>query len=397
MSIPGAVPPPIPPEVLDEEREKLRKQLEIERGKSRVLYERAYQSYLTGIDRSSEGAAKTEEAATKPEFLDKIANAYQQAYALRAFRDVMEEAGPRGASTLEPEKTAPSNRIVENLIRSGMSPTVVNSWLKGLDPEALGAIIALSSDNPNLALSTFAMSQHGTRDQLTVKDVIELNAALNKSQNAPNVQLNLAELIREVKAQPPSASTADVMGTVIEAIKTGVSLASAGRSEEKPPAKGVFETLIQTPEGIKTAKELGLIGGDATQLQILTQMRKNDQEWQERTRESDRKWDLRREQIQAEHELKLEQIRESRHRTDMIGNSLKKIGEAVADGIAAGAEETEGKAAAEEATEETEGKLRQLKCSECGAPIIIPPEAKIGSTVTCPKCNAEFELTTPSK
>jgi len=396
MSGPGATPPPIPPEVLDEERERIRKQLEIERGKSRVLYEQAYQSYLHGISgrpQQQQGQAPT--PVPEQEFLTKIRQAYADAYSLRAFRDVMKEVTEE---TGQPPQTMPSaDNITTNLMKSGLPPQVVSQWVKGLDPEALGALIALSSNNPMLAMMSFAMTQRQGQQQLTIKDVIELNAALAKREAQPNVSLNIPELIKEVKAQPQGADPEKIVNATIGAIQTGMQIAGAGRSEE-PKRVGILETLLQTPEGTKTARELGLIGGETPMMGIIAEMRKNDQAFQKDMQESQRRWDLRLEQMRSETAYKKAQLAEGRRRTELIAGTLRRVGGAIARGISEGIAEGEGKKAEGQKTEEATGEEapQEYKC-DCGATISVPPGTQPGAVVTCAKCGAQYEATAPSE
>lgn len=395
MSRPGAVPPPIPPEVLDEERELIRKQLDLERGKSRILYEQAYQDYLTGTRRArGKGKGEPAEAVSEDQFYSAVRKAYQDAYSIRAYRDVLGDVTEHGARPA-PETMPSSDNITTSLMKSGVPPQAINQWLKGLDPEALGAMIALSSNNPALATMAFAMNQRPAQQGLSVKDVIELNVALQKATNQPNINVDIPKLIEAVKSQPQAASPKEIVDGTLEAIKTGIALASGGRSDEprEPRHEGILETLLKQPEGIKMAKELGLIGGDTPLLNIIAEMRKSDQQFQEKMSEADKRWQLRLEQVQSERELNIAKIQESKRRTDLIASSLQRIGTAVARGVARGGG-PEGKTAEEE-EEPEEGALKQLPCPDCNAPITLPPDAKPGMFVTCAKCGAKFEITPP--
>jgi len=388
MSAPvGAVPPPVPPEALEEERERIRRQLELERGKSRVLYEQAYQAYLQGLSgrpQPQPGQAPTPVA--EADFMKKIQNAYADAYALRAFRDVMKEVTEE---TGQPPQTMPSaDNVTTSLMKSGLPPQAISQWLKGMDPEALGALIALSSNNPMLAMMSFAMSQRQGQQQLTIKDVIELNSALAKRETQPNVSIDIPKLVEAVKAQPPQANPQEIVKSTIDAIQTGMQWASQGR--EEPKAKGLLEQLFASgPEGVKIAKEIGLIGGDASILQIVSQMRQNDQQFQERMRDSDRRWELRAQQLAGEMSFKKAQLAEGRRRTELIAGTLRRVGSAIAKGVSEGIAEAEGKKT--EGAEEGEETPQQYNCNDCGGVITVPPGMKPGAIVTCGKCGAQYE------
>jgi len=393
MSGLGAAPPPIPPEVLDEERERIRKQLELERGKSRVLYEKAYQAYLQGAAGVSQQGQP--QAVGEPEFMSKVKKAYEDAYALRAFRDVMEETTKPGRPM--PQAMPSADNITTSLMKSGLPPEVVNQWLKSLDPEALGALIALSTQNPALSPIMFALSQRQGQQQLTIKDVIELNAALAKRETQPNINIDIPKLVEAVKAQPPGVDSEKLVNATITAIQTGMQMAGAGRSEE-PRRVGILETLLQTPEGAKTAKELGLIGGDTPLMTIVAEMRKNDQQFQERMRSSDRAWELRLEEMRLRGNIERAKLAEGRRRTELLAGTLRRVGGAIARGIGEGiSEEAEGKKAEGKAEEGAEGEgegIQEYKC-ECGATISVPPGTQVGAVVKCAKCGAEYEATKP--
>jgi len=385
MSTPGAYPPPIPPEVLDEERERIRRQLEIERGKSRVLYEKAYQDYLRSVSHSSEqGPAQT--PVSEPDFFSQIRKAYGEAYALRAFRDVMEETTKPGRPA--PQTMPSTDSVTTSLMKSGLPPQAINEWLKTLDPEALGALVALSSNNPMLAMMSFAMSQRGgQQQQLTIKDVIELNAALSK-RTTPDVSLDIPKLIEAVKSQPQGSDPEKIVDSTLKAIQTGMQLATPRGGGEEPRSKGILETILAQPDGAKVAKELGLIGGDTPILSIMAEMRKNDQVFQREMKESDRRWELRLEEMRLKSNIERAKLSEGRRRTELIAGSLRRIGAAVARGLAESAgPEGEGKTEGEKEEPQT------LQCSECGADISVPPETKPGALITCAKCGAQYEAT----
>jgi len=389
MSTPvGASPPPVPPEALEEQREIVRKQLELERGKSRILYEQAYQAYLHGLSgRPQPQPSQAPTPVPEQEFMIKIRQAYADAYALRAFRDVMKETTEE---TGQPPQTMPSaDNITTSLMKSGLPPQAISQWVKGMDPEALGALIALSSNNPMLATMSFAMSQRQGQQQLTIKDVIELNAALAKRESQPNVAIDVAKIIESVRNQPTS-DPEKIVDSTLKAIQTGMQLASPKGGGEEPRPRGILEQILSQPDGAKVAKELGLIGGDTPILNIMAEMRKNDQQFQERMRSSDRAWELRLEEMRLRGNIERAKMAEGRRRTELIAGSLRRVGEAIARGIGEEIEGGEGKKAEGE-TAEGEA-LPQYQC-ECGATITVPPETKPGAIVTCAKCGAQYEAT----
>jgi len=384
-----------PPEDVLQQRiaqAKLQKQLELD--KSRILYEQLYQAELQRF-KGAYSAAPTQQGLQPtpvPEsfddFYSKVRKAYSEAYALRAFREVMKEVTEE---TGQPPQTMPSaDNITTSLMKSGLPPQAISQWLKGMDPEALGALIAYSSNNPMLAMMSYAMSQRQGQQQLTIKDVIELNAALAKRESQPNVAIDVAKIIESVRNQPTSDPD-KIVDSTLKAIQAGMQLASPRGGGEEPRPRGILEQILAQPDGAKVAKELGLIGGDTPILNIMAEMRKNDQAFQTQRDEAQRRWELRLEQLHAETALKKGQLAESRRRTDLIAGTLRRVGSSIARGFSEGIAEGEGKKA--EGKETTGGEaLQQYECS-CGATITVPPEAQVGSIVTCAKCGNQYEVT----
>lgn len=382
----SGIPPGTPIEVVNAERERIKKELELESMKSNLLYQRHYQKYMEGAPNEQVTQGQIEQTNQQVDDMTAVVrNAYSQAYALRAFREVMEGIHD-GDKKREIVQQQPANSIVTNLMASGVSPEAASKWLASLTPEALGAIIALQSGNPMLAQMSYAMGQRGSgQEGLTIKDVIELNQVLRDK--SPNMNIDFVKLLEVVKQQPQGMGPKEIT----ELILTGINLANQSRPTEAPREEkrsgGILERLMETPDGIKTAKELGLIGNDTSSLQIIAEMRKNDQLLQKQIKDSDRQWDLRMEELKAKREIAQMKIQEGRERTQLISNSLQRIGKSVAEAMSGGGEQEA------QTISQPIQQQQQFQCEECQGIITIPPNAVPGQTVECPKCHTKYQTT----
>jgi len=152
----------------------------------------------------------------------------------------------KGEKKAEKEQPMTTSALVTNLIRSGIDPKVANEWLKSLSPEALGALIALQSNNPALAMVAFGMTSQKKGEGLTVKDVVELNKAMQSSGVQPQITIDVDELVKAATgAGKPSetVSPTEIVYSTIKAIQTGIQLA-APKGEKK---ESWFDKLMSTP------------------------------------------------------------------------------------------------------------------------------------------------------
>lgn len=372
-----------PPEVLNAIRQQVKQELELETMKSSLLYQRQYQKFLKGAEPEPVKEGETERIASPTsDYTDAVKRAYSEAYALRAFRDVMKDVDDVNIKKeIQPQA---ANSIATTLMQSGASPEAINKWLTSLSPEALGALIALQSGNPMLAQMSFAMGQRGKDGGLTLNDVLTLSQALAKSSN-----IDIVKLLEVVSKQPQGVTTKEML----ELINMGVTLATRNQpqqiqQEEKKPT-GILENLLQTPEGAKLAKEMGLIGNDTATLTVIAEMRKNDQSFQKMMKDSDRNWELRLEELKAKREVAFAKIEEGRERTKLIGSSLQRVGSAIAEGILKGGE-AEG---TPDIMQATPNQPQRFECEVCHSPIIVPANAIPGQQVECPKCHEKYETT----
>lgn len=289
-----------------------------------------------------------------------------------------EQSGPAAPMT--------TSSLITNLITSGVDPKVANEWLKTLDPQAMGALIALQSNNPALSMLAFGMTSQKKGEGLTVKDVVELNKAMQSS-GGSNIK-DIAELAKAlVSANKPSetVSPKEMVDSTLTAVQTGIALASGGEK----PEKSWFDKLMSTPEGIQSAKEVGLFGGNPEYLKLQKEIRSADRQFMKDMKESDRRWEVRLQEMRNESRRMWAEVQESKRRTDLLSKGLKKIGSAIARAVAEEEEEEVEEAKAK--PKRKASKVKQYQC-ECGAAISVPKTAKAGETVQCAKCGNVYSI-----
>jgi len=295
----------------------------------------------------------------------------------------------------QPEQGTPmtTSSLITNLITSGVDPKVANEWLKTLDPQAMGALIALQSNNPALSMLAFGMTSQKKGEGLTVKDVVELNKAMASS-GGPDIKIDVAELVKAASgAAKPSesgVSAKEIVDSTLTAVQTGIALASGGKEKEE----SWFDKLMSTPEGLESAQKIGLFGGNPDYLRLQKEIREADRKFMREMKSDDRRWELQLQKMRDESRSMWAEAQERKRRTDLMASGLKRVGAAIARAVSEGEEEGEEVEEAKPAKRgKKESKIRQYECSECGSPISVPPSVKVGDSIQCASCGASFEVT----
>ena len=378
--LPGGL--PLPAEVVNAARQQAKQELELETTRSSILYQKAWQKWMRASEPEPVKVGETEEtkattSVSTDEFTTKVKQMYLDAYSLRAFKEIMEGKDEDKNKEIQ---QLPSTNIAASLIKSGVSPEDANKWLSSLTPQALGALLALQTGNPQLAQMSFAMGQRS--DGLTIKDIIELNQALGRS---PNMNIDFVKLLEVVKQQPQGMTSKELMDLFLSGVQFAQGQQPQRQSEPREKEVGVLENLLKTPEGARTAKELGLIGNDTGTLAIIAEMRKNDLLARKAEKDSDRNWDLRLEELKMRREIASQKIQGDRERTDLMIHGLQKIGEAVAGAFMGGEAELPDSSLASKP-----GQPQAFECEVCKSPIVIPAGTKLGAEVECGKCHTKY-------
>ncbi|MBA7609124.1 hypothetical protein ES703_16311 [subsurface metagenome] len=102
----------------------------------------------------------------------------------------------------------------------------------------------------------------------------------------------------------------------------------------------------------------------------------------------DRAFTMRIRQQDKDHDIKLAELGIEKERNNLFRDGFKRVGNAIALGLG---EEDEFEEDEKSAPAKGRGQLIKEKCTECGAEILIPPEAQVeGHEIKCSECPANF-------
>jgi len=284
-------------------------------------------------------------------------------------RQELEKMKSSGNSSNPDSQSTALAGIVAALIKAGVKPEQANEFLSKMNPEALAALASMTSNNPYLPVFLFLASQsRGQSPQsLTVKDVIELNKNvydlakdIGQSREGKGGDTSIIGIVKEMVGMVKDITAQQLLDKLDE-IKDAVS--SRG---------SIWDEILEDEKKFMRFKEL--FGGSSMNPEIQLKL----------------------EEMRQQHELNLKKLDielmklrnemlESRRKTKMFTQSLRKIGEAVAEGLVeAGGE---GEEYQKTSTATTEPTPTTMKCPKCGADI---PNVKPGATVTCPSCKTTY-------
>jgi hypothetical protein len=256
--------------------------------------------------------------------------------------------------------------MTASLIKAGVKPEQANEFFSKMNPEALAILSSLTSNNPYLPIFMFLASQSKgqTPQSMTPKDVIELNKSVyelagsiaGKSKGeggeVTSIVKSLADMVQNLYQQQ--------LLDKLDEVKNAV----GGRSS-------VWDEILEDDKKFTRFKEL--FGSGTTNPEVQIQL----------------------EQLRQQHELNLKkldlemlklrsELLESRRKSKLFSQSLRKIGEAIGEGV----EEASKGPTTAQYTPTTERPVT-MKCPKCGADI---PNVKPGMQVTCPSCNTTYTV-----
>jgi DNA-directed RNA polymerase subunit RPC12/RpoP len=258
-------------------------------------------------------------------------------------------ANPGGPSAL--------GAITAALIKAGVKPEEASEFLSKMNPEALATLTSLTSSNPYLPVLMYILSH--TRGQspqaVTVKDIVEINK-------------NTLDLAREISSSKGGGESGVVMvlKSLVDSVKEIYQQQLVGKLEELKnvlSGKSGLEAILEDGEKFRRFKEL--FGGSSANPEVQIQLEKMRQEHEFRMKQLD---------IEL---LKLKgEFLEGRRRAKMFSQTLRKLGEGIAEGLASATGE-----------KGMGYSVEKVKCPKCGSEI---PNVTLGSEVVCPKCNTRY-------
>jgi hypothetical protein len=281
----------------------------------------------------------------------------------------------RGQNTLgqsNPDQQAVAlGSLVAALVKAGVKPEQANEFLSKMNPEALATLSALTSSNPYLPLFLFIASQNrGTPPQnLSVKDIIEINkGTLELAQDLAGVQS------RRGQGQDALVTAFTTLANTVTQLYNAQLLSKLDEVKSAVAgSKSGWAEILEDEQRFRRFKEL--FGGGQTPPDVMIKL----------------------EEMRQQHELRLKQLDlemlklraellESRRKSKMFSQALRKIGESIGEGLKEAGEESE-RVSWAQGRLQSQPQPQTLKCPKCSADI---PNCVPGARVTCPNCKSVY-------
>ena len=262
--------------------------------------------------------------------------------------------------------------LVAALVKAGVKPEQANEFLSKMNPEALATLSALTSSNPYLPLFLFIASQNrGVAPQsLSVKDVIEIN------KGTLELAQDLAGLQGRGRGQGQDALIT-VFTTLANTVTQLYNAQLLSKLDEVKSAvagsKSGWAEILEDDAKFRRFKEL--FGGGQTPPDVMIKL----EEMRQQHELNLKRLDLEMLKLRAE-------LLESKRKSKMISQALRKIGESIGEGLREAGEESERLSRAQGQTQ-GQTQPQTLKCPKCGTDI---PNCVPNARVTCPNCKSVY-------
>jgi hypothetical protein len=256
--------------------------------------------------------------------------------------------------------------LTASLIKAGIKPEQANEFFGKMNPEALAVLTSLTSNNPYLPIFMYLATQsRGQNPQtLTTKDVIDINKGVfelaEKIGGKDKAESGMLGIVKELTNMMRDLYQKQLLDKLDE-VKNAV----GGRSS-------IWEEIFEDERKFNMLKEL--FGGKTTKPETEIELEKLRQQHEINMKRLD--LDL----------LKLRsEILEGRRKSKMFSQALRKIGEAIGEGLK--------ESTTEEGTtyerQQTQQIPTTLKCPKCNTDI---PDVKPDTIVTCPNCKSSYKV-----
>jgi len=166
----------------------------------------------------------------------------------------------------------------------------------------------------------------------------------------------------------------------------------AEKEDTGEPVKKEADSLAELDRGIELVRKIREVfpseGGEGGMTTAMIEFKKWEKTFELDVKKADREDRLALRKIDKAHDIELGKLGIERERNDLLRDGFKRVGRAFALGLG---EEDEFEEEEESAPAKGRGQLIKEKCTECGADILIPPEAQVeGHTIKCSECPATF-------
>lgn len=186
---------------------------------------------------------------------------------------------------------------------------------------------------------------------------------------------------------------------IFEKIKDLIEGEKAEKEEAGEATKNEKDSLAEIDRTLDLVQKLRDTfpsdGGGGGTSDSMIEFKKWEKEFDLKHKKADREERLDRRRIDKAHDIELGKLGIEQDRNDLLRDGFKRVGRAIALGLGEEDEFEEAIEAEYKVLDETpakgRGQLIKEKCTECGAEILIPPEAQVaGKEIKCSKCNSVF-------
>jgi len=197
------------------------------------------------------------------------------------------------------------------------------------------------------------------------------------------------------KAAPGGGGAVDELEKGIEVFTKIKTLVEGEKAEKNGAGEGTKkedDVLAELDRGLDLVKKIREVfpseGGGGGMSDAMMEFKKWEKNFELKTKTAERTERLERRRIDKAHDAKLIELGIQKEKNDLFRDGFKRIGRAIALGLG---EEDEYDEEEETAPAKGRGQLITEECSECGAKVLIPPEAQVaGKEIKCSKCNSIF-------
>jgi len=369
---------PPPDDELKAQKQRWKDQLDLEKTITESLYQKIKQRYYQDLMPKEKAQAPTEKIrSVSSEILDKVRAAYADAYALKAFREVL---GPE----LQPQQQA---QQVAQPAEEEKKSVFLQSWMKWAEKDqekAMQFLNSLSEEQISKLAYLDTKEDAGLARILpmisggksTISDILSV---INQLPKAPSPQEYMDTAIQLSDKLTPKPQTDNEYVKILKEQVDEIKRMNAMLQEElhkreleekDKEIENYRQTIERLEQKIPTAEQLA--------------------DWMERKEKEHEEWAQKRGYVKATETGKSKDKEDREFLQDMTDTVLSHL-DPLVDAYAKKLEQTISQGGAKAA-----GATRRLLCS-CGTALTIPWPIPEGYSTKCPKCGEVWEQKRPNQ
>jgi len=268
----------------------------------------------------------------------------------------VETSNPNGQTTA-------LSAMIASLVRAGVKAEEANEFLSKMSPEALATLSSLTSNNPYLPVFMYLASQSRniSPQTLTTKDVVDINKTV----------FDIAKDLSGKLGGSESGMLKEIAG-ILKDLYNKQLLDKLDEIADRVSSHGsVWDAILEDDTKFRRFKEL--FGGGATPPEVQIKL----EEMRQAHERAMKQFDLELLKLRA-------QLLESKRKTKMFSEGLRRLGQAIEEGV-----EEAGKESEKAFTYQRIETPTTLKCPKCNTDI---PNITPGAIVECPNCHAKYRV-----